>query len=75
MDSERQLHEEYKTALEILIKETEAMYKLLSAIKRYPASDEERIAIMRQRLKENTAQRVYYSARQALIHHACTRWP
>jgi len=61
-DAERQtlekLHRECTAALAKL---------LLSAIERHPASHEERRAIMEQRVKENTAQMAYDSARRALF--------
>ena len=70
-DSERQaiekLHRECVTALGKFLKEGEEMCRLLAAIKRHPASLEERRAIMEQRVRENTSQTAYDSARQALF--------
>jgi hypothetical protein len=70
-DSERQaiekLHRECAAALEKFLKEGEEMCRLLAAIKRHPASLEERRVIMEQRVRENSSQRVYDSAKQALF--------
>ena len=70
-DSERQavekLHRDCTTALGKLLKEGEEMCRALSAIKSHPASNEERRAIMTQRVRENQAQIAYDSARQALF--------
>ena len=57
-------------ALAMLLKEGQEMCRILSAIERHPASHEERRAIMEQRVKENTAQHAYDSARQVLFTRA-----
>ncbi len=61
------LHRECTEALGPCLQEGEEMCRLLSAIKSHPASEEQRMAIIRQRVKENVAQRVYDSARQVLF--------
>jgi hypothetical protein len=73
-DNEREtlerLHRECKAALGQLLKEGEEMCKVLSAIESHPASNEQRRAIMEQRVKENAAHAAYDSARQALFKRA-----
>ena len=73
-DSERQavekLHQECTAALGRLLKEGEEMCRVLSAIKSHPVSIEQRKAIMEQLVRENGAQSVYHSARQALFTRA-----
>ena len=73
-DSEREalekLHQECKTALAKLLKEGEEMCRVLSAIKSHPASVDQRMAVMEQRVRENGAQSAYHSARQALFMRA-----
>jgi hypothetical protein len=70
-DVERQtlerLHRECTAALAVLLKEGEAMCRLLSAIEHHPVSHAERRAIMEQRVRENGAQRAYDTARQELF--------
>jgi hypothetical protein len=70
-DSERQaiekLHRECTAALGKLLKEGEEMCRVLGSIKHHPASFEERRAIIEQRTRENSSQRAYDSARQALF--------
>jgi hypothetical protein len=61
------LHRECAATLGRLLKEGEEMCRVLSAIKSHPATREERRAIMEQRVKENSAQVAYDSARQSLF--------
>jgi len=70
-DSERQavekLHRQCMAAVGRLLKESEAMCRLLGAVKRHPVTVEERMAIVEQRVRENDAQSAYNSVRQALF--------
>jgi hypothetical protein len=70
-DSERKaienLHRECTIALEKYLKEGTEMCRLLSAIKRHPATAEERRLLLRQRIKENEAHNAYDSVREALF--------
>jgi hypothetical protein len=61
------LHRECVAALGKLLKESEEMCRVLSAIESHPASSGERRAIMEQRVRENGAHGAYDSARQALF--------
>jgi hypothetical protein len=49
------------------LKESGEMCRLLSAIQEFPASKEERLKIIKQRLRENEAQMFYNSVRQELF--------
>ena len=73
-DNEREtlerLHRECKAALGELLKEGEAMCRVLSAVESHPASSEQRLSIIEQRVKENAAHAAYDSARQALFKRA-----
>jgi hypothetical protein len=73
-DSERQvlnqLHQECTAALGKLLKESQEMCRVLSAVESHPASPEECRAIIAQRAKENAAHISYDSARQALFTRA-----
>lgn len=62
-----QLHRACTSTLAKLLEEGKEMCRVLSAVTSYPVSREERRAIMEQRVKENSAQAAYDSARQALF--------
>jgi hypothetical protein len=64
------LHRECIDALGKLLKEGEAMCRILSSIESHPASREQRRAIAEQRVKENAAHKAYDSARQELFNLA-----
>jgi hypothetical protein len=54
-------------ALNRYLKEATDMCKLLSAIQQYPTSHEERLAIIKQRVKEHEAQIAYDSVQKELF--------
>jgi len=76
-ESEREslmkLHRACTEALSRYLKEGEEMCRILSAIKNHPVTQQERTAIIAQRVKENEAQRAYDSVRQALF--SLAGWP
>jgi hypothetical protein len=63
----QKLHVECTSALDKYLKEGHEMCRILSAIESHPVSQKQREAIVRQRVRENEAQRAYDSARQALF--------
>jgi hypothetical protein len=73
-DSEREalrnLHRECTAALEKCLREGHEMCRMLSAIESHPISHEQRVALIKQRLKENQAQRAYDYVRTALFNAA-----
>jgi hypothetical protein len=67
LDTLKELRDQCTVALHQYLKESGEMCRLLSTIEQFPASKEERLNIIQQRVRENDAQVVYNSVRQELF--------
>jgi hypothetical protein len=67
LDTLKELRDQCTVALNQYLKESGEMCRLLSTIEQFPASKEERLKIIKQRVRENDAQVVYNSVRQELF--------